>query len=148
MCLHTNACARVQARADFNYPFLTSYERDNETKLDFAQARYYASQQGRFTSADPFMASARTWDPQTWNRYAYVSNRPLSLVDPTGMDGEDYKPNFHVCTVGVDAGCSETRTVLAGVTVTAPSNEQLTTSSFHLSDQYNMTALVISECCQ
>ncbi|HEX7958118.1 MAG TPA: LamG-like jellyroll fold domain-containing protein, partial [Pyrinomonadaceae bacterium] len=29
---------------------LTGYERDNETGLDYAQARYYASSQGRFTS--------------------------------------------------------------------------------------------------
>jgi RHS repeat-associated protein len=35
----------------------TGYERDNETGetgLDYAQARYYSSVQGRFTSSDPF----------------------------------------------------------------------------------------------
>ena len=30
------------------------YERDNETELDYAQARYYSSTQGRFTSVDPY----------------------------------------------------------------------------------------------
>src|SRR6266498_431986 len=60
------------------------YERDAETGLDYAEARYYGSAYGRFTSVDPAMGSARKSMPQSWNRYSYVLNRPLSLVDPTG----------------------------------------------------------------
>lgn len=63
----------------------TGYERDSETGLDYAQARYYASQQGRFTSVDPFGASASISNPQTFNRYTYVQNSPYILTDPTGM---------------------------------------------------------------
>lgn len=63
----------------------TSYERDSETNLDYAQARYYASTQGRFTSADPLMASANTSDPQTFNRYTYAMNSPTNITDPSGM---------------------------------------------------------------
>jgi RHS repeat-associated protein len=63
----------------------TSYERDNETSLDFAQARYYANSQGRFTRPDPWMASADEFEPQSWNRYAYVANNPLAFTDPSGM---------------------------------------------------------------
>src|SRR6185369_16145591 len=63
----------------------TSYERDSETTLDFAKARYYSSLQGRFTSIDPLAASASLTDPQSFNRYSYVSNRPLSFIDPTGL---------------------------------------------------------------
>ncbi|MGH9966710.1 MAG: RHS repeat-associated core domain-containing protein [Pyrinomonadaceae bacterium] len=65
----------------------TSYERDSETGLDFAQARYYANTQGRFTGADPLMASASASNPQSWNRYAYVGNDPLNATDPSGMIG-------------------------------------------------------------
>ena len=63
----------------------TTYERDDETGLDYAQARYYASKQGRFISVDPDVSSASVSDPQTWNRYAYVGNHPLVFTDPTGL---------------------------------------------------------------
>ncbi|MDQ3649593.1 MAG: hypothetical protein M3458_04790 [Acidobacteriota bacterium] len=66
----------------------TGYERDGETQLDYAQARYYSSRQGRFTSVDPLMRSARLSSPQTFNRYSYVLNNPLSLTDPTGLQGQ------------------------------------------------------------
>ena len=63
----------------------TSYERDTETNLDFAEARMYSSGLGRFTAADPVqMTSERQANPQQINLYAYVSNNPLRFVDPTG----------------------------------------------------------------
>jgi hypothetical protein len=37
-----------------NYTFLTSKERDNETGLDFFEARYFGNLQGRFTRPDPY----------------------------------------------------------------------------------------------
>jgi RHS repeat-associated protein len=67
----------------------TGQERDYESGLDFFQARYYSSTQGRFMSIDPLAASAVPENPQTWNRYAYVLNNPLRLVDPTGMTSQD-----------------------------------------------------------
>jgi RHS repeat-associated protein len=63
----------------------TGQERDAESGLDYFLARCYASGQGRFTSVDPLLASARAGNPQSWNRYAYVINNPLRLVDPSGM---------------------------------------------------------------
>jgi RHS repeat-associated protein len=67
---------------DTNRKKFTGYERDTETGLDFAQARYYSNAQGRFTSPDPLMASAKATDPQSWNRYAYVVNNPLKFIVP------------------------------------------------------------------
>jgi RHS repeat-associated protein len=67
----------------------TSKERDSETGLDYFSARYYASMQGRFTSADPLLASGRPANPQSWNRYSYVLNNPVRLTDPTGYEDED-----------------------------------------------------------
>ncbi|MGE0133399.1 MAG: RHS repeat domain-containing protein [Blastocatellales bacterium] len=63
----------------------TGYERDAETSLDYAQARYYANLQGRFTSVDPLHSSAYALGPQSWNRYAYVGNRPTIITDPSGL---------------------------------------------------------------
>ncbi len=63
----------------------TGYERDSETGLDYAQARYFASAQGRFTSVDPLLASGVKVNPKTWNRYAYALNNPLRLTDPSGL---------------------------------------------------------------
>jgi RHS repeat-associated protein len=84
----------------------TGYEKDGETGLDFAQARYYSNVQGRFTGTDPENAGAVQGLPQSWNGYAYVLNNPLSLVDPSGtiwlqsqkhgyfiwVPNEEYKP--------------------------------------------------------
>ena len=51
-----------------------------------------SASQGRFTSVDPLMASAKASEPQTWNRYSYGLNNPLRFTDPTGQyicDGTD-----------------------------------------------------------
>jgi RHS repeat-associated protein len=63
----------------------TGYERDTETDLDFAQARMYARQLGRFTGSDALMSSGKPSSPQSWNRYGYTLNNPLILVDPSGL---------------------------------------------------------------
>ena len=62
----------------------TGKERDNESGLDYFNARYFSGAGGRFTSIDPENAGADPEDPQTWNAYAYVGNNPLNLVDPDG----------------------------------------------------------------
>jgi RHS repeat-associated protein len=63
----------------------TSKERDIETGLDYFINRYHSSVQGRFISVDPTLLSANRLNPQTWNRYSYVTNRPLGFVDPFGL---------------------------------------------------------------
>ena len=52
---------------------------------DFLAREY--STQGRWPSPDPAGLTAVNPDnPQSWNRYAYVLNNPLNLIDPFGRD--------------------------------------------------------------
>jgi RHS repeat-associated protein len=73
----------------------TGYERDNESSLDYAQARYYNSRNGRFTSVDPLTASGAIANPQTFNRYSYVLNSPYKFTDPLGLE-PIFLPNGNV----------------------------------------------------
>ena len=66
----------------------TGYLKDTETGLDFAEARMYENRHARFTAIDPLLASGKSANPQTFNRYVYVLNNPLILTDPTGLFGD------------------------------------------------------------
>jgi RHS repeat-associated protein len=79
----------------------TGYEKDIETGLDFAEARYYNNQHGRFTAVDPLLASGKSGNPQTFNRYSYVMNSPLRLTDHTGH-GSGFQFAFNTGMMGVD----------------------------------------------
>jgi RHS repeat-associated protein len=71
--------------ADTTRQKFTTKERDTESGLDYFEARYYSSAQGRFTSVDPGNANATRKDPQSWNGYAYSRNNPLKYIDPDGF---------------------------------------------------------------
>ena len=71
-------------RGKSNCAFITAYERDNETNLDFAQARYFNSGFGRFFSPDDFLKDSSVTEPQSWNKYVYARNNPLKYIDPKG----------------------------------------------------------------
>jgi RHS repeat-associated protein len=69
-----------------NWKF-TTYERDAESGLDYAQARYYESGFGRFLSPDPLPGDLSS--PQSLNRYTYVMNNPVTNLDPHGKECGD-----------------------------------------------------------
>ena len=63
----------------------TGKERDNESGNEYFGARYYSSSVGRWMSSDPDLTLKRILpNPQRWNRYVYVLNRPLFSVDQDG----------------------------------------------------------------
>ena len=68
----------------------TGYQKDDESGLEFAQARYYNSIHGRFTSVDPLTASATIRNLQTFNRYTYALNSPYKFTDPLGIAGAEF----------------------------------------------------------
>jgi RHS repeat-associated protein len=75
-----------------------TYTRDEKSGLDYANQRWYASGVGRFTSPDPYQASAGPSDPGSWNRFTYVRGEPIGRYDPLGL--ADCVPNQH-CEVTV-----------------------------------------------
>jgi len=132
----TDAFGQVVSRRDF-MPFgeeiarayygndsvrqkFTGYEKDSETDLDFAQARYFGSGLGRFSSPDPLMASAKRIVPQSWNRYTYVLNNPLKYVDPSGMAWGVSKDGKTYCFIPGKAVCQGYTRVPYGTVIENP----------------------------
>lgn len=67
----------------------TGYERDVATGKDYARARYYAAPAASFLTPDPAGVSATCLlNPQTQNRYAYVTDNPVNQTDPSGLCGD------------------------------------------------------------
>lgn len=64
----------------------TGYQKDEETGLDFAEARMYENRHARFTAVDPLLASGNSSNPQTFNRFVYVGNNPINITDPLGLE--------------------------------------------------------------
>lgn len=62
----------------------TDQEFDGETTLYNYGARYYDPRLARFVSADTIVP--QPFNPQSLNRYSYVRNNPLLLIDPDGHD--------------------------------------------------------------
>jgi RHS repeat-associated protein len=65
----------------------TGHERDTALALDYMKARYCSPSLGRFHSVDPVEGEPAA--PQSWNRFTYVSNNPMRLIDPQGLQEEN-----------------------------------------------------------
>jgi RHS repeat-associated protein len=81
----------------------TGKERDDETGLEYHQARYYAPWLTRWVSADP------AGTPDGTNRFSYVSNRPIGMSDPLGKFGV---PSGVEISSGLNAGQAAAGAVL------------------------------------
>ncbi len=60
----------------------TGHEQMDPVGLIHMNGRVYDAELGRFIQADPFVQSPL--DLQSYNRFSYVSNNPLSYTDPSG----------------------------------------------------------------
>jgi RHS repeat-associated protein len=94
-----NAPASADDASPLHYAGL---EADPESGLDAAMYRQYQPALGRWQSPDPYSGSYDWSDPQSLNRYAYVSNRPAWATDPSGLDG-----------VPIGGGCASNPFLLA-----------------------------------
>lgn len=71
------------------------------TRLMHLNGRVYDPSLGRFTSPDPSVSEPD--DLQSFNRFSYAMNRPMTFVDPTGYDV--VRPTSSL--VGVPDNCSD-----------------------------------------
>ncbi len=110
---------------DWSPLHFTGTESDSESNLQHFLFRQFSTTEGRWLSPDPAgLAAVNPSDPQSWNRYAYVNNNPLSFTDPTGLK---MCPECHflggagmgaTCNLdGVSASCGEVQALMdAGAT--------------------------------
>jgi RHS repeat-associated protein len=79
---------RVGQKHDYVYYTMksgfTGHEELDNVGLIHMGGRVYSPLMARFISPDPMMQAARF--SQAYNRYGYVLNNPLRLVDPNGFD--------------------------------------------------------------
>jgi len=61
----------------------TTYERDSESQLDYAQFRFDSSRLGRFMSQD--LLGGDLDNPESLDLYTYVLNDPSNLTDSAGL---------------------------------------------------------------
>ncbi|GAA0352345.1 RHS repeat-associated core domain-containing protein [Bacillus horti] len=60
----------------------TGLEYEYYTDLNYARARYYKAEIGRFISEDSYFGDI--FNPQSQNLYTYVHNNPVNFIDYTG----------------------------------------------------------------
>jgi RHS repeat-associated protein len=77
---------RKQTGESFNVFGFTGYERDEDTGLFYAKARFYDPEVGRFLSEDPFEG---VFDqPPSLHKYLYVYANPTVYWDHLGLQAE------------------------------------------------------------
>ncbi len=114
----TNQDGSIQARYEYDaygnlltqagsseQPFgFTGYQKDDDTGLYYANARYYDSETGTFLREDPLFGDIKT--PPSLHRYQYAFNNPTAFIDPTGK-GNDTAHYYDGLLIGNLIGLSE-----------------------------------------
>ncbi len=72
----------------------TGHKHNDYIKMIYMGARWYLPGVGRFISADSIVPNPA--NPQSYNRFSYVQNNPIKLVDPTGH-GEECPVDVEDC---------------------------------------------------
>ncbi len=83
----------------------TGQDQDTVSGMHDFLFRKYNPASGRWLSPDPSgLAAVDATSPQTWNRYTYVTNRPLRYVDPLGLNEDECDPDYDTCDGGGSGG--------------------------------------------
>jgi RHS repeat-associated protein len=94
----------VTSSGDQDNLHFAELDHDSESTTEHAQFRQYSSTQGHWMSPDLYDGSYRARNPQSFNRYVYAMNRPLSATDPSGLDpaGSDGGGDGQTCIANCD----------------------------------------------
>ncbi len=105
---------REEGAYNTNYRF-TGKLFDTSTALYYYGARYYDPELGRFIQPDTIVPYPD--DPQSFNRYSYCRNNPITYIDPTGHAFWDSFKKWIGNIVGAVAGIAAT--IMSGGNVLA-----------------------------
>jgi len=81
-----DGAANASGNRDNSFDGYTGLWDGASSATNHAQYREYSNILGRWLQPDPYDGSYHPNNPQSFNRYSYVQNRPLSATDPAGMD--------------------------------------------------------------
>jgi len=85
--INLNKNAKERSKESFTNRGYTGHEHIKKSSLIHMNGRVYDSAIARFLTADPNIF--HPFDPQDFNRYAYVRNNPLKYTDPSGFEMND-----------------------------------------------------------
>jgi len=88
--------------------FASMQLRDAESGLDPTLFRMYESRLYRWVTPDP--VAGDIFNPQSLNRYAYVLNNPVNLIDPLGLQCNVFNGSWEGSGVGFPCGDASTHT--------------------------------------
>ena len=71
---------------------------ENANYIDYMHARHSSPGWGRFLSVD--VLSGHSQEPQSWNRYTYVTDNPIKFSDPTGLAAKSGDCDYDICVTG------------------------------------------------
>lgn len=106
--------SRDEGAYNTNYRF-TGKLFDTSTALYYYGARYYDPELGRFIQPDTIVPYPS--DPQSFNRYSYCRNNPITYIDPSGHSWKDWLGHLIGAVAGVAATIFSGGNVLAGFQV-------------------------------
>jgi len=75
----------------------------DDNGLYYMRARYYSPEIRRFVNQDILLGDI--FDGQTLNRYAFVTGRPVSFVDPFGLFGQDDMTSLALDFIPIVGSC-------------------------------------------
>jgi RHS repeat-associated protein len=114
--------ATTRTRTEGTWQGYAGHESLNAIGIVHMKGRIYDPMLGRFLQPDPVVED--DLNPQTWNRYTYVRNNPMTFTDPTGY--VSHREAFEAKTAMFD----EARATMEGqITVRANSDNTLTATT-------------------